>query len=90
MSALKTRSNRAKARSGTAACKVIDRSPWEWYAPDCPCGLPPGHCREHPRARDTQRPPDGDWRVWATWPVAGPARRGPGLRGSRSGSKTAR
>ena len=30
----------------------------------CPCGLAPGDCREHPRARPSQRPPAGDWRTW--------------------------
>ena len=46
---------------------VADRSPWDWYAESCPCpgGLPPGDCRAHPRARPSQRPPAGDWRVWA-------------------------
>jgi hypothetical protein len=43
---------------------TTDRSAWEWYAPSCPCGLPAGECRVHPRARGTQRPPEGDWRVW--------------------------
>lgn len=35
-----------------------------WYDSSCPCGLPPGECREHPRARAAQRPPEGDWRTW--------------------------
>jgi Terminase large subunit, T4likevirus-type, N-terminal len=35
-----------------------------WYAPGCPCGLAAGSCREHPRARPSQRPPAGDWRTW--------------------------
>jgi len=26
---------------------------------------PRGQCRIHPRARPSQRPPAGDWRVWA-------------------------
>jgi hypothetical protein len=43
---------------------VADRSPWDWFAHACPCGLPPGECREHPRARTAQRPPAGDWRTW--------------------------
>jgi len=37
---------------------------FDWYAESCPCGKPPGECREHPRARPNQRPPAGDWRVW--------------------------
>ena len=54
-----------RAGVGTAQAEVTDRSPWDWYAESCPCGLPPGECRVHPRARPTQRPPEGDWRVWA-------------------------
>ena len=41
-----------------------DRQQWDWYAAGCPCGLPAGACREHPRARASQRPPSGDWRCW--------------------------
>jgi hypothetical protein len=41
-----------------------DRGQWDWYAGGCPCGLPLGECREHPRARSNQRPPGGDWRTW--------------------------
>ena len=41
-----------------------DRGQWEWYAEGCPCGLPAGECREHPRARPNQRPPVGNWRTW--------------------------
>src|SRR5262245_37542321 len=37
---------------------------FDWYAVGCPCGVPPGECREHPRARPGQRPPAGDWRTW--------------------------
>jgi hypothetical protein len=37
---------------------------FDWYADTCPCDLPPGECREHARARQLQRLPDGDWRVW--------------------------
>lgn len=42
----------------------VDRARWAWYAESCPCGLPPGECREHPRARPNQRPPEGVWRAW--------------------------
>jgi len=56
---------RVKSRLGIARPEVIDRSVWDWYAQSCPCGQPPGDCRAHPRARTTQRPPEGDWRVWA-------------------------
>src|ERR1700743_487999 len=41
---------------------VTDLSPWEWYHGDCRCGLPAGECREHPRARGSQRPPGGSRR----------------------------
>lgn len=36
----------------------------DWFAPSCPCGLPLGECRDHPRARPNQRPPVIDWRTW--------------------------
>lgn len=49
---------------GPARPAIADRSPWDWFADSCPCGLPAGECREHPRARPAQRPPDGDWRTW--------------------------
>jgi len=62
---METRLARVKAGLGARAADLTDRSPWEWYAESCPCGLPPGECREHPRARTSQRPPAGDWRVWA-------------------------
>ncbi len=65
MRSLDTRAERFKTGTVDTACApVTDRSPWTWYAPDCPCGLPPGECSVHPRARQTQRPPPGDWRVW--------------------------
>ena len=54
---------RAKAHLRPAPAAVTDRSPWDWYAQSCPCGLPPGDCRVHPRGRTSQRPPAGDWRV---------------------------
>jgi phage terminase large subunit-like protein len=41
-----------------------DRLRFAWYADGCPCGVPPGECREHPRARPGQRPPAEDWRVF--------------------------
>src|SRR6516162_5865545 len=37
---------------------------WNWFAEGCPCGVPPGECRVHPRARPGQRPPADDWRVF--------------------------
>ncbi len=65
VSRLATRIARAKALIRTDRDEVSDRTVWDWYAPSCPCGAPPGECRTHPRARPTQRPPAGDWRVWA-------------------------
>jgi len=65
VSGLVTRAARAEASVGTARVEVTDRSPWEWYAESCSCGEPPGGCRAHPRGRPSQRPPAGDWRVWA-------------------------
>lgn len=41
-----------------------ERDQFDWYAESCPCGKPPGECREHPRARPSQRPPTSDWRTW--------------------------
>ena len=55
---------RAERALGPASPAIADRSPWDWYTESCPCGLPAGDCRLHPRARDAQRPPDGDWRTW--------------------------
>jgi Terminase large subunit, T4likevirus-type, N-terminal len=65
VSALVTRARRAKTRSGRISPVSTDRSPWDWYAESCACGLPAGECRAHPRARPTQRAPAGGWRVWA-------------------------
>jgi hypothetical protein len=65
MRALTTRVEWLKARAGKSRPEVTDRSAWDWYAGSCSCGLPAGECRVHPRARLTQRPPAGDWRVWA-------------------------
>ena len=60
-----TGSRGLRPRRRPVAAEVTDRSPWDWYAESCSCGLPPGECRAHPRARTSQRPPAGDWRVWA-------------------------
>ena len=65
MLAMDTRLTRAKTGLGPRAVEMADRSAWDWYAQSCPCGLPPGECRAHPRGRPSQRPPPGDWRVWA-------------------------
>jgi hypothetical protein len=42
----------------------LERERWDWFADACPCGLAAGECRDHPRARPAQRPPEGDWRTW--------------------------
>ena len=55
---------RAERALGPRSAAIVDRSPWNWYADTCPCGLSAGECREHPRARAAQRPPEGDWRTW--------------------------
>jgi phage terminase large subunit-like protein len=54
-----------KAHPGAPVAQRVDRARWDWYAQSCSCGLPPEECREHPRGRPSQRPPAGDWRVWA-------------------------
>ena len=51
------------SRAGSPA-GPSDRLRVAWYAAGCPCGLPAGECREHPRARPSQRPPAGAWRTW--------------------------
>ena len=62
---METRLARVKGGLGPRAADLTDRSPWDWYAQSCPCRpAGPGECREHPRARTSQRPPEGDWRVW--------------------------
>jgi hypothetical protein len=45
-----SRTLRLKSRFGPRAGKISDRSPWNWYAPSCTCGLMPGECRTHPRS----------------------------------------
>lgn len=45
---------------------------FDWYGDECACGKALGECREHPRARPSQRPPGSrrasesrsDWRIW--------------------------
>jgi hypothetical protein len=54
--------NRYRDRQAIA---TVDRSAWDWYGSVCDCGLPPGSCTIHHRAREAQRPPDGSWRVWS-------------------------
>lgn len=59
LAAIRRRLARLDAAEGDA--EDVDPARWDWYAHGCPCGLPPGECREHPRARPNQRPPDGQW-----------------------------
>jgi hypothetical protein len=41
-----------------------DPAMFDWFAESCPCGLPPGECTTHHRARPGQRlPADDDWLV---------------------------
>ena len=42
----------------------IDLDKYKWYDRTCPCGLAAGDCKEHPRARASQHPPEGDWTRW--------------------------
>ena len=62
---------------------------WDWYAQSCPCGLPPGECPLHPRARQTRRPPEGDWRVWSYVAGRGAGKTRAAPAGSKSASRTA-
>lgn len=52
---------RGRRRSEPTAEELVR---FDWYADSCPCGLPPGDCAIHPRARLAQRPPEGPWRTW--------------------------
>ena len=45
--------------------EATDRSAWDWYAGSCSVRLAARGVLRHPRARSTQRPPEGNWRVWA-------------------------
>lgn len=54
----------AACESDTDTADPVDEARFAWYDLDCPCGVPAGECREHPRARANQRPPDGDWTRW--------------------------
>ena len=69
---MRSRSIVRRLRADVAALQVpgpdqatTDPARHDWYGQTCPCELPPGECREHPRARATQRPPaDESWRLW--------------------------
>jgi hypothetical protein len=47
-----------------ARSEAIDTAKYSWYERSCPCGLPAGECKEHPRARASQMPPEGEWTRW--------------------------
>ena len=86
----KTRVLRVEARRRPATAMVTDRSAWDWYAESCPCGLPAGECRAHPRARPTPAAPRG--RLAGLGLRGRPRGRqdaGRGLAGSSAGSTTA-
>lgn len=59
----------ATIRARRTPVVAFDAARYAWYDATCPCDLPAGECKAHPRARESQRPPAGDWRVWAV--VAG-------------------
>ena len=61
---VEARIERLERRRGKARDRSAESVRFDWYAAGCPCGVPPGECREHPRARPAQRPPAGDWRTW--------------------------
>ena len=55
---------RLEALRGVSVDRAGESARFDWYGDSCPCELSPGDCREHPRARPSQRPPAGDWRTW--------------------------
>ena len=55
---------RLREMAGVSRDRSVEAARWDWYAAGCPCGLPAGDCKVHPRARADQRPPDGEWRTW--------------------------
>lgn len=64
MSGQAARVARIEKLLGTAGAETHDRTLWDWYGVDCPCGVVAGECQRHPRARLAQRPPEGGWRTW--------------------------
>jgi hypothetical protein len=86
---LTTRLARAKARLGAVQAEVTDRSPWDWYAESCSCGVPPGDCRVHiPAPGPPSVPPLVTGGSGRTWPDAGRARRAPAQAGFSTASIT--
>ena len=61
---LKAGIERQERLRGTVRDRSAESVRFDWYAAGCPCGLPAGECREHPRARASQRPPAGEWRTF--------------------------
>ncbi len=59
----KARVLRVEAGRRPVGAKVTDRSPWDWHAQSCSCGLPPEECARIPEPARAS-PPPGDWRVW--------------------------
>ena len=90
VSALAARIARAEGRLGSARLEEVDCNVWDWYAQSCPCGLPPGECRVHPRAALRSGHPRATGGSGRTSPAAARARPGPGPLGSSAGSSPAR
>jgi phage terminase large subunit-like protein len=61
---VRKRIDRLEWRRGTVWDRSAAAVRFDWYAEGCPCGLAPGDCLIHHRARWLQRPPAGDWRIW--------------------------
>jgi hypothetical protein len=53
------RIQRAEALLGPEPPAVADGSSWDWFAKECPSGLPAGDCTIHPRARARIEPARG-------------------------------
>lgn len=60
----RTRQIKERLDQEQAGTNAEERRRFDWFGSTCPCGLPLGECREHPRARPNQRPPSRDWRTW--------------------------
>lgn len=56
-------------RQRRMAANIGEAGPrYDWFGADCGCPAEKrredGSCFEHPRARENQRPPEGDWENW--------------------------
>ncbi len=60
----RSRETALPSSSAAPAVDPADEARFDWYGESCPCGLPPGECKEHPRARPSQTPPEGEWTKW--------------------------